>query len=507
MNRQSMLERRVLRLERLIAERSSKPNLFSKNLNDIKLAIENGESVKSTNVSGKTPLAFAVSSSVDNPEIVEYLLSKGANPNEILNKAPLIFTAIKNNKEDTVLALLANNKTNKAAREDGPRGDMSGPRNIISYACECHKCHNILDKLILDDQIDKFESGEMYWTVNKVCEEYLSYDLPEDVYVKCINKLVGRAVKNGIPASVIINKYKPSAELRIHGTHHLLDLAIENGYWPCWIDDGLSKSKASILYDALVQAIENKLYLGHSIGDVIEVGVSTCKAAKQPISILNDIITSDYLTSMDPWDMYEALRDSQYNAELMSRVIKLRSSFALDDESCNALIKDILNSKVKDSESLKYTYRLLRTFKDDYSPNNDAIELVCKKKNQRMFEFLVDLGFANLFTASDIKLPTSFKNYLKENEIDVDGEDSREDYDTTLERQQYTRLKRLVIKNIINDTWNKDLNDDLNEHPELLQDPVILDAINKNLENSFTARDLKKRAQKEYSKSANIYDM
>lgn len=507
MNRQLMLERRILRLEKLIAERSAKPNLFSKNLDDIKLAIENGESIKSTNASGKTPLAFAVSSSVDNPEIVKYLLSKGANPNEILNKAPLIFTAIKNNKEGTVLALLENRKTNKAARVDGPRGDMSGSRNIISYACEYHKCHNILDRLILDGLADKFESGEMYWTINIVCEEYLSYDLPEDVYIKCINKLVGRGVKNGIPAGVIIDKHKPSAELRIHGTHHLLDLAMDNGYWPCYFDSSINGKNKLVLYDALVKSIENKMYLEEDIGDVIDVGTKICRATKKPIDILENVITSEYLLSQDPWDVYSAIRDSLYSPIIIGKIMQLRSSFELDQESCNALIEDVVNNKVKDDTSKKYVYRLLNTYKDNFMPGHEVIEAICKKKHQKMFEFLVDLGFAKSFTTSDAKLPKSFKEYLKEYSSEDTDDDDYDDWEKFSNSQELIKIRKAIKRSVIEDTWDTKLDAAVNKYPELLNDPELLKLIDQNISNSFTARDLNKRIKELANKSTDLYDM
>ena len=57
---QYKLEKRIAKLEKLLNERSAKPNLFSKNIEDIKLAVEYGEDINSVNASGKTPLAFAV---------------------------------------------------------------------------------------------------------------------------------------------------------------------------------------------------------------------------------------------------------------------------------------------------------------------------------------------------------------------------------------------------------------------------------------------------------------
>lgn len=486
-----MLERRILRLEKLIAERSAKPNLFSKNLDDIKLAIENGENVESTNASGKTPLAFAVSSSVDNPEIVEYLLSKGANPNEILNKAPLIFTAIKNNKEGTVLALLESRKTDVTARNNSSN-------NIFGFACMKRVCSNILDKMITEKQIKKFGSGEINWMMNELSNWYLS-DLSEDMFVKCATKIVDLAVNNGVPAAIAIYYQEPLIEMRIKGTHHLLDLAMDNGYWPCYFESNINDKNKLVLYDALVKSIENKMYLEEDLGDVIDVGTKICRAAKKPIDILENVITSEYLLSQDPWEVYSAIRDSLYSPEIIDKIMKLRSSFELDQESCNALIEDVVSNKVKDDTSKKYVFRLLSTYKDNFMPRLEVIEAICKKKHQKMFEFLVDLGFAKSFTISDVKLPNSFKEYLKEYGLEDTDDD---DYD---EWENFTKIKNAIKRGVIEDTWNAKLDAAVNKYPKLLNDPELLTLIDQNLSNSFTARDLNKRIKK--LATTDLYDM
>lgn len=504
MNRQLMLERRILRLEKLIAERSAKPNLFSKNLDDIKLAIENGESVKSTNASGKTPLAFAVSSSVDNPEIVKYLLNKGANPNEMLNKAPLIFTAIKNNKEDTVLALLENRKTDVTARIES--GWTTGPKNIVAFACIKRVCSNILDKMITEAQFKKFGSGEIRWMLNELSNWYLS-DLSEDMFVKCATKIVDLAVNNGLPTANVIHYQEPIIEMRTKGTHHLLDLAMDNGYWPCYFDSSINGKNKLVLYDALVKSIENKMYLEEDFGDVIDTGTQICRAAKKPTDILENVITSEYLLSQDPWDVYSAIRDSLYSPKIISKIVQLRSSFELDQESCNALIEDVVSNKVKDDTSIKYVYRLLNTYKDNFMPGHEVIDAICKKKHQRMFEFLVDLGFAKSFTTSDAKLPKSFKEYLKEYGLEDTDDDDYDDWEKFSNSQELIKIKRAIKRSVIEDTWNAKLDVAVNKYPELLNDPELLKLIDQNLSNSFTARDLNKRIKELANKSTDIYDM
>ena len=414
----------------------------------------------------------------------------------------MIFAAIKADKEDIVLALLNSRKFKHTSSVDGPRGDISGPQNIFVYACNNHRCHNILDKLVTEKQMQKAESGEVYWMMNRVVEEYLSYGLSESIYVKCINKIVDLAAEKGIPASAVIEKYKPSAELRMNGTHYLLDLSMKNGYWPCWADDGLSKKKADVLYGALKQAIENKMYLDNDIGDVISTGITICKAAKQPISILSDIITNDYIIQSSPWEIYSAIRDSLYNPELISKIMKLRSSFDLDDESCNALILDLLNNKIKNEESKKCVLRLLRTYKDNYSLDNEVLEIILKKKDMAMFELFVDLGFTNQFLQY-AKLPPKFTKYLEDNGVDLEGD---YEYEDPHNKQHQLKVKKRIIQSIIEDTWNTALDDELKKRPELLEDPTILEVIENNLQKSFTARDLKKRFVKDKAPD-DVYEM
>ena len=76
------LEKQIAKLERLVIERAGgvKANLFSKEFEEVKAAVDEGQDVNQINGRGQTPLLFAADSKDgNNSDIIEYLLTHGAD--------------------------------------------------------------------------------------------------------------------------------------------------------------------------------------------------------------------------------------------------------------------------------------------------------------------------------------------------------------------------------------------------------------------------------------------
>lgn len=489
-------------------QRVARPNLFSKNIPDIKAALDAGENVNTLNGQGRTPLLVALANG--NSDAAQFLLDNGANPNAVTrNGTTALGLAL--TKTDLDRPAIIKKLVDKGAN--------------VSRVCDGHNLPFFLAlRLNLPESIYPILLSDTLISNSP-------YASPDDIVVTVLRKKLSDSVTNEIFDKVIdaeLNSNKPiltkgwrlgtaaSSSQYDNGNLRFLDRTMKRGVFPAMLYHYWNSDTAKQIYSRMKEAIDKN----YNIIDKVAF-INTANRIREHENINDDfdfssIITPDAISKMGDDEKSKLAYSCITNND--PRTLRKFASSPIDNMD---YISQIINKLAKElngtTENERYLTRAaLMAIDDSYINDIDRWTLrnVALSKNRYLIDRLIDLGLGNRIAAAidpyrvDSQDYYTVKRALNNANIDFTSILSdRDKRNTILNSQSHGRVPIDRLKSAIdpeNDVWTI-VRDLLRDYPNMLDDPSVIELVNdKKYDSSYCARQLRNRiAEHEREKEAN----
>lgn len=455
-------------------------NIFSDDIEDVKLAVESGEDINQINDEGLTPLTNAISS--DNYEIVEYLINNNAVINGSARNKPDLFLAIKNNNA-RIASILIENGADVEEEWNGfttlgyaIKTGFLDQQFFILLIPTTFKSSSSFIKCI-STMIDNLSIIDTYYRAmyNKIIENS-NIDFVSDFAAT----LAGHAIEceasileEDLPTLSLLSEYKllPVIEFTDIPEDYFQDINIIN------------YSREAILKNYKLPS--NKAN-GYTMSDYIETVIAMCAAIGE-FSFAYIVASPEVVDELNKLPSKEPIVSLTYQCakgNKLSVLEYIKDTVSIPKEYVyllfNALIYDL-----SEEATLLVTSMILEVKNPsvDIRYINDLLSEVNINSNTDLIgDFLIALGYES-YIANYKKLSKSMSAYKKQNKLSKNksGSSALPDY--------YEFIAK-VIASIERDVLTSSLRNYINNHKDILLDDKVAEAIKYNLSTSITARQL-----------------
>lgn len=495
--KERLLEKRLSRLENLMLERSMleavKPNIFSKNINAVKAAVEDGEKVNQTDSKGRTPLiCLAASKSQGLGEVASYLLDHGANILAYYNNLNAYELACKYHNESVIEAML---------KSDAIKNIADPFDCLVKYKMYTGQNGDLVAlAAAADNQTYKYgDHLELYMAMESNCitrsqyEEFITSWIENTTHVPATirSEAVTKELENGITASMEAFAKKFNI------------LFCENSY--TYIASSMSEDTAETLLSLYKQAAAGKLKVYGALS-IFNINVNVlCKKTGESTDFLGDLYTPAFIKSMLSGDQdklfYRALNDD--NKNLLQNIVAAKISRDGGD-IINSIIS-LVNPKNKDITRLA-----LRLLDKSYELNNTDFVRIARCGNKYLIAYFVDKGYGEDLALQD-RISEVCKEVLADNDIDI--QQTKDSYKGNIDKDYAKISRNILIKDMVNkithDTWGRYYDQEIAKDPSILLDDRVVKAIeDSEKEGGAIARQLRRRLDAIISSMPkDLYDM
>lgn len=495
--KERLLEKRLSRLENLMLERSMleavKPNIFSKNINAVKAAVEDGEKVNQTDSKGRTPLiCLAASKSQGLGEVASYLLDHGANILAYYDNLNAYELACKYHNESVIEAML---------KSDAIKNIADPFDCLVKYKMYTGQNGDLVAlAAAADNQTYKYgDHLELYMAMESNCitrsqyEEFITSWIENTPHVPATirSEAVTKELENGITASMEAFAKKFNI------------LFCENSY--TYIASSMSEDTAETLLSLYKQAAAGKLKVYGALS-IFNINVNVlCKKTGESTDFLGDLYTPAFIKSMLSGDQdklfYRALNDD--NKNLLQNIVAAKISRDGGD-IINSIIS-LVNPKNKDITRLA-----LRLLDKSYELNNTDFVRIARCGNKYLIAYFVDKGYGEDLALQD-RISEVCKEVLADNDIDI--QQTKDSYKGNIDKDYAKISRNILIKDMVNkithDTWGRYYDQEIAKDPSILLDDRVVKAIeDSEKEGGAIARQLRRRLDAIISSMPkDLYDM
>lgn len=504
------LTRKVAKLEKLYIEDTSErenelsaktaksANIFSKNLANVKAAVEAGQDVNQTNDDGLTPLAAACKSKVMMDDIVEYLLDNGANANDFVHsqRKTVIFVALDKGDLKSV-ASLAKHGANLNVHYKGTP--------LVEYALkDCGiKDADFLVDLVYNDlsHFDRIRTLR-YITENR---SKISGD---------VDALISKLADIGDKLECARTFYNNSIlveDLRT-GNGVIFDKIVSCGYLP-FIEakyiSSFSKSAINKMYKAIEQARDGKLDYGYitELRWLIEMCEKVCTILNAP-SIAYDLINVNFINTTNHNAVSNVIWYLIVNNKLEKIKELAKGNLERSDYAAKETIRCLIyeNSDHVDRDRTVAVCRLLNKFMGSRPVKLMSIEIndLQESRDKVFLDYLFDRGMGIILTEEKYTSRPSkeFIDVCEEHGFEFKGHGTRRN------RRDYKPRVIDIVNAIDRDIWNSDLETFVNKEPQILLSDEVQAALNdESNRGSVTRRQLLRKIDQLQAGVADVYDM
>lgn len=493
-------------------QRVARPNLFSKNIPDIKAALDAGENINTLNGQGRTPLLVALANG--NSDAAQFLLDNGANTNAVTrNGTTALGFAL--TKTDLDRPAIIKKLIDKGADVSRPCDNARGSGNIPFFlAIRLGLPESIYPSLLND----KLISNSPYVSPNDIVVAVLRKKLSDSVTNEIFDKVIDAELNSNKPnlakgwrlgSAACTSQYD-------NGNLRFLDRLMKHGVFPSMLYHYWTGNTAKQIYSRMKEAIDKN----YNIIDKVTF-INTANQIRERENIDDDfdfssILTPDAISKMDDEEKSNLAHSCITNND--TRTLRKFASSPIDNMDS---ISQIINKLAKELNGNTNTERnitraALMAIDDSYINDIDRwiIRNVALSKNRYLIDRLIDLGLGNRIAAAIDPYRVDSQDYatVKKalNNANIDYTSILSDRDkraTILNNQSHSRVPIDRLKSAIdpeNDVWTI-VRDLLRDYPNMLDDPRVVELVNdKKYDSSYCARQLRNRiAEREREKEAN----
>lgn len=479
--------------------RRVKANIFSKKVEEVKAALDEGTAVDTRDDKGRTPIEVACCARKgDTGAVIKLLLDNGANPNEKCPvRSAVVCTVMYGNKEGTIAL------SNAGANLVVPGKDK---RTLMM---------SIIDSgLFTSDEVMSLITVQYFrnWITNNNTYTSIS-DIIDEGCLKLGNE---RNFTNHV-VDMLFKATTPDVACSKLNTHMdskstwllVADAMAKNGYTMKFISSSYyankiarDKQMADKIYDQAEQVAQGNLK-PTDLSALVKAVMAICNIQHKPLDILGNILTQstfDELTAEDQWNT-------------LTSAIYAEKDFG--EASCVALSKGLTKLKFKPPTS-KDIGGVLHTYctgDRNIIHNNDLRRLVCRKirpyiktideydirnniaysKDPLFIDNMIDAGLGEALASVTFGMSDVCRSELRSAGLLSDnGERPRENDNANLIRR--------IIRHITDDTMSTEVRRKINEDPSILANDSIQSALDDpSNADSVTARQLKRQYDQWYA--------
>lgn len=467
--------------------RRVKANIFSKKVEEVKAALDEGTAVDTRDDKGRTPIEVACCARKgDTGAVIKLLLDNGANPNEKCPVRPaVVCTVMYGNKEGTIA--LSNAGANLVVPGKDDRTLMF---SIIESGLFST---NEVNNMITEDYIKELDKrSNIYGSslTNLLGFGYFKLDNATSY----VNHLVDVTVKALGKESAARHLSPDSDKL-----YWLLTAnALERNGVAIWFHDSSysikkisnNKQMSDKLYD-LAEKVGSGSIAAFNLSALCKAVVAICNEYNKSPSILSDILTQssfDTFNVRDQWDMLAStIYTERYfggnSSALVQCLTKLKFKAPEQDE-----IGDVVGVFCREARNFEPSDLLVRLVCRKLRPYTNLLSkynmyTIAQSTNYRFIDAMVDAGIGEDL-ARESYMSDVCRSVLRSNDILTDNTQQSDD----------AKLVRSIVQHIANDTMSTSVRQAINENPAILDNDRIQSALNDPAnEHSVTARQLKRQ--------------
>lgn len=469
-------------------QRSVKQNLFSKKFEEVKAAVDAGQDVNQVNDKGQTPLLFAANSRTgNNSDIIEYLLTHGADLSPKFKDRTAFDLVCKNSNIDAMRVILANDTKNAIIRPNHTierfYKDVPNNREVILLAAS-------KEKRYFDRELHRF-----YY------QAFARKTISQEQYVQAINTILDNCTFRDCASDVIARevaaKITNTIEKIADKENKLVDLslAVDNNKVPF--------STARKLLDLCGEVVNGKLSLLGNVIYFIDVCRILCAIVSDK-SFMSNLLNPKFISNLDKYDLKSLFSGALYKKDVDTLSKLIAAKVKLD-------VNVICNSYTVQNASKEITKLVVKLIDRSSAPNRWLIDNIARCKNEYLINYVISMGYGENLLAWCVERVgilddgMAVVKALKDNGFELpNDEDSKKNIISAANNSRDIRdMISSIIEAIKNDSWDRRLETFVTNHPEVLLDDSITKAIEDN--NTLTSRQLRRRIER-LPKNQDMYD-
>ena len=479
--------------------RRVKANIFSKKVEEVKAALDEGVDVNTKDDKGRTPIEVACCARKgDTGAIIKLLLDNGANPNVRCPVRPaVVYTVMYGNKEGTIA--LSNAGANLVVPGKDQRTLMM---SIIDSGL--FTSAEVMNMITVQYFRNWITNNNTYTSVSDIIDEGCLKLGNERNFTNHVVDMLFKATTPNVACS------KLNTHMDNKSTWLLVaDAMAKNGYTMKFMSSSYyankiarDKQMADKIYNQAEQVGQGNLKPS-DLSALVKAVMAICSVQHKPLDILSNILTQstfDELTAEDQWNT-------------LTSAIYAERDFG--EASCVALSKGLTKLKFKSptSQDLGGVLHNYCTGDRNIIHNNDLRRLVCRKirpyiktideydirnniaysKDPLFIDNMIDAGLGEALASVTYGMSDVCRSELRSAGLISDsGERPRESDDA--------HLIRRIIRHITDDTMSTEVRRKINEDPSILANDSIQNALDDpSNADSVTARQLKRQYDQWYA--------
>lgn len=477
---QQVTRTRAPRAPREPRQREITPNLFSRKFEEVKAAVDAGQNVNQTDDKGRTPLLWAsMSNKPEAGQIIEYLLSHRANPNATDRKGtPAIFLAIKHKNIEAIKAL-------------AKRVNL-GYRHLMEYPIVAAINNEVYDEdtllsLIPTSLIEGIKSVSTDTSDNNQ-DIITNLSVSSNGFSNAYKEIIDRYISvYGKELYKVVTSQRLLTEL-FRGKTVLYD-ALNKAKSMIRLYDipgGYSTNVLTQVHSYMLNAIKEKYEFADlqnfiHVANAIERSVPELKNG----SIFNYMrITPEFILSLSNKDYVSFVEYylKYFNINKIKEIIKCK--YPIKGLYAGSLLSAIVTSNIP-SNAMPTVLRLLNFAVNPSYYNIESASRIRRSDNEYLIDWAIDHGLGEALS----KLEYASISTLCATKLAEAGYSTvRTDYTQSAKEKKVSEILSAIKK----DVWDRGLEKYVNDHPEVLLDDRITDAIEDNSE-SVAAMQLKRK--------------
>jgi hypothetical protein len=268
----------------------------------------------------------------------------------------------------------------------------------------------------------------------------------------------------------------------------------------------VSDNTARQLLDLCGEVANGKLSLGDRALDFIDVCKMLCHKVGDK-SFMSNLLNPAFLSKLDQSDLnsifYDAVEWGDVNtlSKLVAAKVKLKAGAVCGDNDVLRANKEI-------------TRLATRLIDKNTTLSRWNIADVASCRNEYLINYVIDMGYGEDLLAwcahnvNGLNDGMAVVKALKENGFEVPDKSDSDSMRSIINRTIDNQITRSMISNVINaikdDIWNRELEKNITDHPEIL----LNDSVTKAIEDSdtTTSRQLRRRIER-MPKDQDVYDL
>lgn len=463
------------------------PNLFSKNLNDVKAAVDAGQDVNMLDSSKQTPLLRAIAAK--KLDIVDYLIENGADVNaKTKNGTSALLMAIDKFPEAIPSLCDAGADTTYRLRSDYPIAaalNRSVPEQYLVY--------------LANDKLFDTPNGLGLSVVFTVAEEVRDNDVRKKLCEKATNYAISSFTDNTywVPVYSVVNSMTHSDDTWWHDFFMKYKICVLPNSWTT--ERHLSDKMAEYLYKQIeIAANRNYQFVPP---DYIVGTLNALSARLGKTGLINKIITPEFISKLNNEQKVKMIINCIKNNK--ADILKMFVNTKLSHNDISDIFYDIYDENIS-NEAAREFCKIVKNSSFKLNYQTYVVDKILLIKNQYIIDFFINQGFGKLISSyvimhSDVnRISQEWRDSLEDEGYTLvakNGAESTADLDKAHKYLVKQDAKHKLIKSLNPDEDNwVNVDRSLKSFPELLTDPEVIEAINDPAnEHSYCVGQLKRR--------------